>query len=346
MSASPSDPFKVLKLTFAWSAVAKYYKDASSFACISNPTITLPLARLNDDYCDCPDGSDEPGTSACSHLSPLSPHTQGDSIAGSDQNNTLALPGFYCKNKGHQPAYIPFTNLNDGVCDHEQCCDGSDEWAHVGGTKCEDRCKEIGKEWRKYDEARQKAMGVAAKRRKELASEAARLRQVVVNKIETLEKQIQGAEVKVTGLQQDLAEAERQERGKVVKKPKEGGKLGNLVQLAKDRMAELREALIEVRGERDLGKSRVAELEEILKTFKEEYNPNFNDEGVKRAVRAWEDYAAKDRASIGSEARDRDLDEIAKSEDEAGPISWADYAEEEEGDTDVCECHYNRCFTP
>ena len=79
------------------------------------------------------------------------------------------------------------------------------------------------------------------------------------------------------------------------------------------------------------------ELEGILKTFKEEYNPNFNDEGVKRAVRAWEDYAAKDKAALGNEARDRDLDEIAKSDEEAGPINWADYAEEEESDTDVRE---------
>ena len=90
-----------------------------------------------------------------------------------------------------------------------------------------------------------------------------------------------------------------------------------------------------MRGERDLGRSRVEELEGILKVFKEEYNPNFNDEGVKRAVRAWEDYAAKDKIALGNEARDRDLDAISKSEDEVGAINWADYAEDEEGDTDV-----------
>lgn len=62
---------------------SKHYKSADSFKCINNPDITLELSRVNDDYCDCPDGSDEPGTSACSHL-----------------NDTLAIPGFYCKNKG------------------------------------------------------------------------------------------------------------------------------------------------------------------------------------------------------------------------------------------------------
>ena len=80
-------------------------------------------------------------------------------------------------------------------------------------------------------------MGVAAKRRKDLAAEAARLRQEVVNRIEILDKQVEGLEVKMVGLQQNLAETERQEKGKVVKRPKVGGKLGTLVQLAKDRTA-------------------------------------------------------------------------------------------------------------
>ena len=205
----------------------------------------------------------------------------------------------------------------------------------MGGIKCDDRCKEIGNEWRKNDEQRQRSMGLASKRRQELAVEASTLRQQVSDRIQTLETEIQGAEIKFKGLEKELQEVERQEKGKIVKKPKEGGKLGTLVQLAKDRMNELREALSEVRGQRDTARDRVSELENILRTFKEEYNPNFNDEGVKRAVRAWEDYAARDQSDLGNEARDRDLDEICKSEEEGGTIQWAEFEEPEDAEGDI-----------
>ena len=254
-------------------------------------------------------------------------------------NISLALPGYYCKNKGHQPSYVPFTVVNDGVCDYSQCCDGSDEWASVGGMKCEDRCKEIGKAWRKQDELRQKSVANAAKRRKELVTEAGRLRKEIDDRIKVLQTQIQGGGIKIAGLEAALKDAERQERSKVVKKPGTGSsKISMLAQLAKDRIEELRELLLEVRGQRDIGKSRIAELEGILSTFKDEYNPNFNDEGVKRAVRSWEDYAARDKPAIGDDAHDRDLDEIVKPDAETGVIKWSDWDEPEESDVDVRKC--------
>ncbi|KAF1948003.1 hypothetical protein EJ02DRAFT_507776 [Clathrospora elynae] len=311
---------------------AKYYKDAETFTCISNPSIILPIARLNDDYCDCPDGSDEPGTSACSYLSRLSP-PQPLNFKNKDVNSTPALPGFYCKNKGHQSSYIPFTNVNDGACDYELCCDGSDEYDHVGGVNCEDQCAKIGKEWRKADEARQKSLGAARQRRKELVVEAGRMRKEVEDRIQTLQTQIDGAALKVDALTKSLAEIERAERGKVIKGAGKGGKVTVLASLAKERIRELTDNIDRVRSERDTAKGRIEELEGMLKRFKEEYNPNFNDEGVKRAVQAWENYAAQDRPGP-NDALDRDLDEILKPDSESA-IKWEDFETVEESDVEL-----------
>lgn len=86
----------------------------NTFTCFDKSK-TIPLERVNDGYCDCPDGSDEPGTNAC----------------GTGE--------FYCRNTGSVAKVIPKWLVDDGICD---CCDGSDEagnpYAH-----CEDVCGAI-----------------------------------------------------------------------------------------------------------------------------------------------------------------------------------------------------------
>ncbi|KAL4865961.1 hypothetical protein BDV12DRAFT_187774 [Aspergillus spectabilis] len=310
---------------------AKFYKDATTFSCISHPAIQIPLSAVNDDFCDCPDGSDEPGTAACAHLSGNSPLNVAHRAGHSDDELKAALPGFYCKNKGHKPSYIPFQRVNDGICDYELCCDGSDEWARVGGTKCDDKCKEIGKEWRKKEEKRQKSMTAALKKKRDLLVDAGRQQKEVEDQITGLKTEIESKEIKLRSLEADLEDIKKKEASKVVK-GKKTGKVNVLAELAKGRVEELRNALVEVRRDRDEIKTRVQELEDILSKFKVEYNPNFNDEGVKRAVRSWEDYAARGTAdTVSNSARDRDWDAISQQDNEDFGINW----EQWEGEGDI-----------
>ncbi|KAL2807870.1 glucosidase II beta subunit-like protein-domain-containing protein [Aspergillus granulosus] len=314
---------------------AKFYKDTTTFSCITHPAIQIPFSAVNDDFCDCPDGSDEPGTAACAHLSGNSPLNVAHRPGHSNDNLKAALPGFYCKNKGHRPSYVSFQRVNDGICDYELCCDGSDEWARVGGKKCDDKCKEIGKEWRKKEENRQKSMTAALKKKRDLLVEAGRQQKEVEDRIQSLTTEIEGKELELKSLQDDLEDIQRKEANKVVK-GKKAGKVNVLAELAKGRVDELRNALVEVRKERDEIRSRVQELEDVLSKFKVEYNPNFNDEGVKRAVRSWEDYAARGTVdTILNSARDRDWEAISQPDDEESGINWEQWSSEgdEEPDT-------------
>ena len=312
--------------------VARFYEDQNNFACISHPAITIPFSRVNDDYCDCPDGSDEPGTSACAHLSSLSPRTLAEH---SELNATLALPGFYCQNKGHIPSYVPFTSVNDGICDYDLCCDGSEEWEGVGATKCKDKCDEIGKEWKKQDAARQKSLSTAAKKRAELVKEAARLKQEVINRMQGMGAEIEGAELKVKQTEEELADILRKEssRRSASSSSEPTTRLGQLVQVARKRMDELREMLLIVKMDRDSQKGQFEELYKILKKFKEEYNPNFNDEGVKRAVRAWDDFVANLSPFGADESQEASLTQLLEPDSTQG-LNWDEF---EDGETNICK---------
>lgn len=116
---------------------------APSFTCLG---VTLPFDAVNDDFCDCEDGSDEPGTSAC---------------AG--QKDTL----FYCKNDKSEPQYIYTSRVNDGVCD---CCDGSDEWQLRGCD--ESRCVEEGRVLAKEKRRRETDLRSGMKQRQTLIETA------------------------------------------------------------------------------------------------------------------------------------------------------------------------------
>lgn len=227
--------------------------------------------------------------------------------------------------------------VNDGVCDYDLCCDGTEEYGNVGGVKCENKCAEIGKEWRRIEKERKENLERANKRRRTMVKEAKELRRRVEAKVVALAGEVKELETKRDELKAKLDEVELQERFKVVKS--EGpGKLGVLAGLAKTRVNELRDSLSKVMNERQQLKQKVSELEGILSAFKEEYNPNFNDEGVKKAVRGWEDYAAKKTEEAQEQLNEADIQEVMKEDGESSGINWKEFDEDEATDTDICKC--------
>ena len=238
------------------------------------------------------------------------------------------MPGFWCENKGHIGTYVPFLYVNDGVCDYELCCDGSEEFG--GKIKCENKCKEIGKEYRRLEQEKRKKMEIAGKKRKGMTDESALLKEQTQKELTELKAIVDKLEKEKAELERKKLEVEREERGKVVKAEGEGGKLGVLVSVAKARVTELRNTLTKVVDQKEDLENRIMELEEILRNFKQDYNPNFNDEGVKTAVKAWEDYASRDPTP--EEISPNEIDEILKEDGEEKGVNWKEF---EEGDDDT-----------
>lgn len=75
-----------------------------NFTCLDRQQV-VPARKINDNECDCHDGSDEPSTSAC------------------------PTGRFFCANKVHSSKWLNSSSVNDGVCD---CCDGTDEHERGG----------------------------------------------------------------------------------------------------------------------------------------------------------------------------------------------------------------------
>eukprot|EP00301_Raphidiophrys_heterophryoidea_P001144 c10566_g1_i1.p1 GENE.c10566_g1_i1~~c10566_g1_i1.p1 ORF type:complete len:590 (+),score=163.03 c10566_g1_i1:55-1770(+) len=155
--------------------------DKGQFTC-KDSTSSFPASHVNDDYCDCEDGSDEPGTSAC-----------------------LAAR-FFCANKGFKPLTVYSSRVNDGVCD---CCDGSDEWH--SSAKCADTCHVDGQQYRTELKQRFIQMKEAVTRREALLTEAVGVKQFKEQELAILIEQAQAAEVDVTAKTTIKEEKEKEE---------------------------------------------------------------------------------------------------------------------------------------
>ena len=115
-------------------SVCIFYIFCNASLCHVLHNSSIPISSVNDDVCDCKDGSDEPGTSACKNSH------------------------FWCLNSGGRGFFIPSYQVNDGLCGFylyfltkyknslcfhiPDCCDGSDEADINGKTRCINTCRE------------------------------------------------------------------------------------------------------------------------------------------------------------------------------------------------------------
>ena len=138
------------------------YNPERDFTCLDG-SATLPFSLVNDDYCDCKDGSDEPGTAAC------------------------ATGRFYCPNKGFKPSDILSSRVNDGICD---CCDGSDEYDSL--VKCMNTCEELGRKAEAEKQQQQVLQDAGYKLRLDYARRGAQKKQDSHVRAEALRLELEG----------------------------------------------------------------------------------------------------------------------------------------------------------
>ncbi|TDH70308.1 hypothetical protein CCR75_001657 [Bremia lactucae] len=156
----------------------------SSFVC-DHGHQRLDFSRLNDNYCDCADGSDEPGTSACSH--------------------TPAV--FHCVNAGFFSVDIPTSQVNDGICD---CCDGSDEYANV--ASCASACVLKMEAFKADKKGEIEQLEAGLKDRVALVAESQRLWNEELEKTQQLETLIASLKMALEDMETKKTEDERLEK--------------------------------------------------------------------------------------------------------------------------------------
>ncbi|XP_046661304.1 glucosidase 2 subunit beta [Homalodisca vitripennis] len=139
------------------------YDPSIDFTCFDGLR-TIPFKYVNDDYCDCNDGTDEPGTAACP--------------------NGI----FHCTNAGHKSLNIPSSRVNDGICD---CCDASDEYTT---GNCSDVCYALGEVARQEAKQRAELLRQGSEVRQQLIARGKQMKQEKVNRVQSLQRDKSEAE--------------------------------------------------------------------------------------------------------------------------------------------------------
>eukprot|EP00879_Flechtneria_rotunda_P009827 GHRR01010279.1.p1 GENE.GHRR01010279.1~~GHRR01010279.1.p1 ORF type:complete len:406 (+),score=115.60 GHRR01010279.1:129-1346(+) len=170
----------------------KYQPVNGKFRCFDGSR-TIDFNQVNDNFCDCPDSSDEPGTSAC-------------------PNGV-----FYCRNRGHEPKLLATSFVDDGICD---CCDGTDEL-----SGCKNTC--IEKNSAKRDELKQKISEyrTALDRKAQYAASAAGVRENIKQRFQNVDGDIEQAEQELHKLSEDKKRIEEESEVKRAEHKKQQAEL-------------------------------------------------------------------------------------------------------------------------
>ncbi|KAI9466553.1 glucosidase II beta subunit-like-domain-containing protein [Lactarius psammicola] len=280
------------------SFLSRYKPEGSTWTCLDGSK-TISWTAVNDDYCDCPDGSDEPGTSACPH-------------------NT-----FYCTNDGHVGASIPSSRVNDGLCE-PACCDGSDEPAGV----CEDMCAAVGKEYRKEQEAARKLRRTGSKIRSTYIAFAQKEKKRLEAEIENCGKEVMSQEKEVARLK-DLVDRTEAISAEVLEHKTKSPLYASLITH--------HNALRSLQREYQKHLEREKQLGDILDNLRRGYNPNYQDMAVLEAVRGWEQLAHLPHIGEAEREEGSDVDEevttpVEGSEEELEEGEWTSLQLESELD--------------
>ncbi|GLB33238.1 putative low-density lipoprotein receptor domain class A [Lyophyllum shimeji] len=307
LSLSPSRVLAIDKTTGVQPALLPNYTPSPSgtWTCLDGSR-EIPWAFVNDDSCDCADGSDEPGTGAC-------------------PNGV-----FYCVNEGHVGAVIPASRVNDGLCERE-CCDGSDERPGV----CENVCREVGEADRKRREEERRLRKTGAKIRATYVQYAHREKQRLEALVESTAKKIEAQEKEVARLRGTFFASFPRSLPSLLLSDATLTLTVRLPTDIADRTESLSQAALEHKQQSPLYLSllshasalaalqrehkkhleREKALGDILHALRAGYNPNYQDMAVLEAVRGWEEVAGLPHVNdVGKDGEQKDGEHAREEE--------------------------------